>query len=329
MTSGSAGAAYLVIADEIVDRIRKGDLKPGDRAPSTRQITRDWGVAMATATKVLAELRSRGAVLTRSGVGSVVADDPSLRPAPARRPAAASPPARARSVRRGAGTATRERIISSAIAIADAEGIAAVSLRRIAVDLDVSTMSLYRSIANKDDLLVGMMDALMGEEAWPAPPPRGWRAQLEYIAHRQWRGYQSHPWLAQIVSLTRPQLAPNAMRHTEWCLRAIDGCGLDDTTRLYIVLTLFGHVRGAATGLESEQQAERDTGIDIEEWMRVHDARFAPVIQSGRFPHLAKLDNNANVDFDLDALFEFGLTRLLDGFGALIEGRQRGRTLNV
>ena len=118
------------------------------------------------------------------------------------------------------------------------------------------------------------------------------------------------------------------MRHTEWSLRAIDGCGLGDTTRLYIVLTMFGHVRGAATGLESEQQAERDTGIDIEEWMRVHDARFAPVIQSGRFPHLAKLDNNADVDFDLGALFEFGLTRLLDGFAALIEGRPRGRTLD-
>lgn len=320
MTSASAGPAYLVIADQIVDRIRKGDLKPGDRAPSIRQITRDWGVAMATATKVVAELRSRGAVLTRSGAGSVVADQPSFRPV------SAPPPARARSVRGGAGTATRERIISAAIAIADAEGVAAVSMRRIAVNLDVSTMSLYRSIASKDDLLAGMMDALMGAEAWPTPPT-GWRARLEYIAHRQWRGYQSHPWLAQIVSLTRPQLAPNAMRHTEWSLRAIDGCGLDATTRLYLVLTLFGYVRGAATGLESEQQAERDTGIGIDEWMRVHDARFTPVIQSGRFRHLAKLDNSG-VDLDLDALFEFGLSRLLDGFAALIEERQRGRTVD-
>src|SRR5262249_20051893 len=160
----------------------------------------------------------------------------------------------------------------------------------------------------------------------PPPPRRGGRAKRKSPARRQWRGYQSHPWLAQIVSLTRPQLAPNAMRHTEWALRAIDGCGLDATTRLYIVLTLFGHVRGTATGLESEQQAERDTGIDIEEWMRVHDARFAPIIQSGRFPHLAKLDNNPDVDFDLDPLFESGLPRLLDGFAALIEGRRGGRT---
>jgi DNA-binding transcriptional regulator YhcF (GntR family) len=316
MTSASAEPIYLAIANEIEDSIRQGDLKPGARAPSIRQIMRDWGVAMATATKVLAELRSRGAVLTRSGASSLVADHPSFRPAP---PSAST---RSRSVHSGTGTTTRERIIESAIAIADAEGLGAVSLRRIAVDLDVSTMSLYRSIASKDDLLVGMMDTLMGEGAWPTTQPHGWRAQLEYVARRQWRGYQSHPWLAQIVSLTRPQLAPNAMRHTEWVLRAIDGHGLDSTTRLYIVLTLFGHVRGAATGLESEQQAERDTGIDIEEWIRVHDARFASVIQSGRFPYLARLDNNADVDFDLDALFEFGLARLLDGFAALINARQ-------
>src|SRR6266545_4678089 len=62
MTSTSAEPTYLAIASQIEDRIRQGDLKPGDRAPSTRQITREWGIAMATATKVLAELRPRGRV---------------------------------------------------------------------------------------------------------------------------------------------------------------------------------------------------------------------------------------------------------------------------
>ena len=166
MTSAAAGPAYLVIANQIEDRIRKGDLKPGDRVPSTRQITRDWGVAMATATKVLAELRSRGAVLTRSGAGSVVAGQPSFRPG------SPASPARARGVHNGAGTATRERVIESAIAIADAEGVAAVSLRRIAVNLNVSTMSLYRGIASKDDLLTGMMDTLMVRRRGPPPRPR-------------------------------------------------------------------------------------------------------------------------------------------------------------
>src|SRR4051812_9656189 len=132
MTSASAEPIYLAIANQIEDSIRQGDLKPGSRAPSIRQIMRDWGVAMATATKVLAELRSRGAVLTRSGAGSLVAGHPSLRPAPL------SSPSRPGSVHSGTSTTTRERIIESAIAIADAEGIAAVSLRRVAVDLDVS-----------------------------------------------------------------------------------------------------------------------------------------------------------------------------------------------
>ena len=262
MTSSAGRPTYLSVADQIQDRIRQGHLKPGQPAPSTREITREWGVAMATATKVVAELRSRGVILTRPGVGSVVAGGPSLRP----RPAAARPPGR------HVSAVDRDRIVAAAVAVADAEGLAAVSLRRVAVELGVATMTLYRGVSGKEDLLLAMMDAVMAEEAWPAPVPSGWRARLDYLARRQWRCYQSHPWLSGIVSLTRPQLAPNAVLHTEWALTALAGYGLDDRTRLHIVLTVFGHVRGAATGLEAEQQAHRDTGLDLEEWMRHNDA---------------------------------------------------------
>lgn len=78
-------------------------------------------------------------------------------------------------------------------------------------------------------------------------------------------------------------------------------------------------MRGAATTLDAERQAELDTGLDVEEWMAETDAAFAPVIQSGRYPHLAQLDNNADVDFSFDRLFEFGLNTVLDGFAALLE----------
>ncbi len=302
-------APYLRIADEIERRVRAGELRPGDRVPSTRQISKDWGVAIATATRALRELSARGAVHAVAGVGTLVSGATAT---PTRRPAA----------ERAVST---ERIVAAAIAVADAEGIGAVSMRRIAVELGVATMSLYRWIPSKDALLDAMMDTLMGEDGWPAVPPRGWRAQLEYVARRQWRGYQAHPWLAHLVSLTRPQLAPRAMVHTEWALRAIDGFGLDPTTRLYLVLTLFGHVKAAATGLDVERQAERDTGLDMEEWMRDHDPRFHPVIHSGRFPHLAKLDNNAEIDMDLTALFEFGLRSLLDGFANVLKERSTRR----
>jgi AcrR family transcriptional regulator len=313
-----APAPYRRIADDIERQIGAGELRPGDRVPSARQITRDWGVAIATATRALGELAARGAVRAVPGVGTVVVDPGAGggRPARAGRPAARPAPVRT--------TVSHARIIEAAIALADAEGIGAVSMRRLAVELGVATMSLYRWIPSKEALVVGMVDTLMGDGDWPAVPPPGWRAQLEYVARRQWRGYQAHPWLAHVVSLTRPQLAPRAMMHTEWALRAVDGFGLDPTTRLYLVLTLFGHVKGAAAGLDTEREAERETGIDIEEWMREHDPRFRPVIQSGRFPHLAKLDDNADVDFDLTALFEFGLGSLLDGFAELLEG-PRGR----
>ena len=66
-------------------------------------------------------------------------------------------------------------------------------MRRIAVTLGMPTMSLYRWVPGKDDLVDGMMDAVLGRGEWP-DPPEGWRAQLEYIARRQWAGYQQHPW---------------------------------------------------------------------------------------------------------------------------------------
>jgi AcrR family transcriptional regulator len=316
------GSPYQQIASDIADRIRRGDLRPGERVPSTRQITAEWGVAIATATKALTELQARGVVRAIPGVGTVVAEPQDrevavTQAAPTSRESRAGRPDHGKDRSEGS---MGERIIHTAIAIADSEGLGAVSMRRIAIDLGVPTMSLYRWIPSKDDLLIGMLDAILGQDDWPAPP-KGWRAQLEYVARRQWASYRDHPWLAQIVSLSRPQLAPKAMMHTDRALRALDGHRLDDTTKLYIVLTVFGHVKGAAAGLEAEQQAQRDTGLDIEQWMKVTDAAFNPVIHSGRYPALARLDGSADVDFSLESMFEFGLELLLDGIGQLLATR--------
>ncbi len=303
---------YVRIANEIEQRIRDGALHPGDRVPSTRQITKEWGVAIATATKALVELGARGAVRPIPGVGTVVAGEVTI----SERPAAHDlPTIRSRAT---APEVTRERIIMTAIEIADLEGIGALSMRRIGLNMKVPTMSLYRWISSKDDLVVSMMDHVMGRGDWPAPTG-DWREQLEYIAWRQWEGYREHPWLAHVVSLTRPQLAPGAMQHTEWVLRALEPFDLDSTTRIYIVLTLFGHVKGAANGLAAEREAERETGYDIDEYMQRTDAIFATHIQSGRFPSLAKIDGNPDVDFDLTDLFEFGLRLVLDGLAKLLE----------
>ncbi|HEU0238133.1 MAG TPA: GntR family transcriptional regulator, partial [Micromonosporaceae bacterium] len=208
---------YVRIADDLARQIAAGDLSPGDRVPSTRQIAAQRGVAMATATKALAELQRRGLVRSVVGVGTVVADAAgeealALPTASlgARTPMASSP---RRTATVGEPTITgrsspaltraadmQGRIVEAAIRLADSEGIGAVSMRRIGIELGVPTMSLYRWVPSKDDLTLYMLDATLGTMTWPDPPPPGWRAQLEYAARGQWAVTRAHPWLAQLLS---------------------------------------------------------------------------------------------------------------------------------
>ena len=97
------------------------------------------------------------------------------------------------------------RIVAAAMAVADAEGLAGLSMRRVATEIGVATMSLYRHIADKDDLMLKMTDAAFGECRIPAHPPEGWRDQLELAARTLWAMFQRHPWLAPALSVTRPQ----------------------------------------------------------------------------------------------------------------------------
>jgi AcrR family transcriptional regulator len=300
-------ATYRRIADELAGRIRAGELRPGDRLPSTRQVARDWGVAMATATKVLGALQQEGLAVARPGAGTVVAAPSGRRPAPA--PSAEQ-------------ELTRQAVVRTAIALADAEGMAELSMRRIAAALGVATMSLYRHVRGKDDLVLHMIDAAIGEEPFPADPPEGWRARLDLAARLQWRGFRRHPWLAPVMSVTRPQLAPNALRHTEWNLRALEGTGLGSGDRMYVNVLLFAYVRGIASALEAETQAERDTGLTSDEWMETQDATLRSMLTSGALATFHRMAATEGFDFDLDALFEFGLQRLLDGLAAFIA---RGR----
>jgi AcrR family transcriptional regulator len=304
---------YSRIVAEIRARIIAGDLRAGDRAPSARQITREWGVAVATATKVHATLRQEGLVRAVPGVGTVVNGAPDANPA--RRAV------RGREPQDPARELTPERIVHAAITLADAEGLAALSMRRVAADLGVATMSLYRHVQSKDDLVLQMVDAVLAPAPLPERPPPGWRAQLELVARRLWQLYRRHQWLATYLSLTRPQLVPSGMTYTEWVLRALDGLGLDPATTLQAALTVLGFVRGVAVNLEPEAQAEQDTGLTSTEWMEAQDRQLREILASGRFPMLSRLASGPDVDTNLDTLFEFGLGQLLDGLAVRLGAR--------
>lgn len=312
------GPTYVRIVTEIRRRISAGELRPDDRVPSTRQIVREWGVAMATATKVLTTLRQEGLVRAVPGVGTVVAHP---EPAPAPRTL------RRRQARAHHGELTRERVVRTAVGIADAEGLAALSMRRVATELDIATMSLYRYVSGKDELVVLMADAALGEDKLPEPPPPGWRARLELVARLQWTIYRRHPWLAQVMSFTRPPLIPNGMAHTDWTMRAVDGLGLDFETMIQVAVTLASYVRGTAVNLEPEAQAEQDTGLTTEQWLKSRESEMAVILASGALPMFSRiltqggLDPDLDLHLDLDTLVEFGLQRVLDGIEVLIAQR--------
>ncbi|GAA3020519.1 TetR/AcrR family transcriptional regulator C-terminal domain-containing protein [Streptosporangium longisporum] len=341
---------YLRIVAEIRRRIADGELSPGDRVPSTRQIAARWGVALATATRALTTLRQEGTVETRPRVGTVVAAGPARA---RRRTSAASPPAPASSGSATSGSAisgprhrvaapgpdgelTRERIVRAAIEIADEEGLAALSMRGVAARLGVSTMSPYRHVNGKDDLVLLMADAAFGEETHPGgpggpgrlghPPGPGtsgdWRPRLEMAARALWTLYRRHPWLAHIGPLHRPLTVPSLLVYAEWVLSALDGHGLEPATMLDLHILLYNYVQGIAVNLERETQAEAVSGLSDEQWWDANGPAIAAVLASGRYPTFARVTAAVDgYDLDLDELFEFGLGPLLNGVAAIVEAR--------
>ena len=305
---------YARIAAEIRRRIAAGELRPGDRVPSTRQISEEHSVAIATATRALTSLAQDGVVRAVPRVGTVVAaPEPSL---------AAPHTARRRVAREPDQELTAARVVRAAIEIADAEGLTALSMRGVAARLDVATMSLYRYVQSKDDLVLLMTDAVFGEQKLPEKPPSGWRKRLEIAARLQWAAYRRHPWLAHVVSLMRPVTLPNLLPHAEWALSAIDGLGLDAVTMLHVHITMYSYVRGIAVNIESAAQAQAETGLTDEQWMDAQAADYAAIAATGRFPTFSRIVDEVGRtehDIDLDRIFEFGLGPLLDGLAALIE----------
>jgi AcrR family transcriptional regulator len=303
-------APFLVIAGVVRGRILAGELKAGDRVPSTRALVREFGVAMATATKALQVLQQERLVHVSPGVGTLVGP-------PARERRAAAAP-----VRRGGDAEAgldldRDEIVRRGIAIADAEGLGALSMRRIAAELGVSTMGLYRYVGGKDALVLHMVGTAMDE--FPLGElPDGWRAGVAMVARTEWTAYRKHLWLTNAITLGRPQLVPQLLPHTDVMLRALRGLGRNDA--MYAAISVFGYVRGVAQALEVELQAEQDTGLTNDEWADRQGAQLAALIDSANLTGFQWLfAEQFDFDLNMDELFEFGLELLLDGLERRIE----------
>ena len=200
-----------------------------------------------------------------------------------------------------------ERIVEAAIRIADADGLDAVSMGRVATALGFTPMSLYRYVTGKDDLLLLMVDT--ASEIPDQPAEGDWRTLLRTWATSVRAGYQRHPWLASMPPSATPT-TPNRLAILDGALGAMDELGLPDESKVSIALLLMGYI-----GLFGE--AGHETRID--EGMRV---ALRELVTVDRFPHLADAVQAGILDEPLastDRAFFFGLNRLLDGLQAWVD----------
>jgi AcrR family transcriptional regulator len=214
---------------------------------------------------------------------------------------------------------SRSEIAAAAVRVADADGVESVSMRRVAAEVGSGTMSLYRYVSSKDDLLDLMVDAVMGEMDLPAAPSGDWRADLGLQARRGREVSLRHPWLGEL-SAGRPPLGPNSLRAVEFALGAVDGLGLDidGMARLVGILTAF--VRGFVQAELAEREARRRTGLTLDQWRATRAAYVRTLIDSGRYPMLRRVVLDA-ADPDPDRDFELALGQVLDGLAATLPAR--------
>ena len=223
---------------------------------------------------------------------------------------------------------TRDKIAAAAIAVADAEGIDAVSMRRVAAELSCGTMSLYRHVRNKDELLDVMIDAGIGEDpASRARPSGDWREDLRRSAHGMRAAILRHPWVVRVIG-RRPALGPNMLAATEAALTAVDGLGLSIDQMLWTISVVNAFVTGFAVNELAEREwryplAER-SGPQARQWASVMVPYIQSVIASGRYPQVSRMVIEAEDFPDPAAVFEWQLDRILDGLAAIIPAPKPG-----
>lgn len=197
---------------------------------------------------------------------------------------------------------SREQIVSAAIEVADEGGLDAVTMRLVGQRLNASGMALYRHVANREALIEAMIDAVVGEFAYPEPRPAHWRDALTALANQDWRSYFAHPWYLAATATCRPALGPKMLAAMEWALASFDGLDVTPLEKLHLLSIVTSYCQGLA--LTWTQPDREGSGQYWREQLHGIGHRRLAAIP-------AQLGDNG--ELDLDAEFAFGLERVLDG----------------
>jgi len=217
---------------------------------------------------------------------------------------------------------SRATIVAAAVAIADADGLEAVSIRRLATKLDARPMSLYSHIERKGDLIDLMIDEVMGDAVLPDYPPEDdWREGLRQIAQRTRETARAHPWMIA-AAFRRPFLGPNSLRHIDQSLAAVSSLPLSPERKRAVLLAVdtytLGFVRWEVLSPKAGGAPCMGCPDDGPSAAEI-DTYIAAQTASGKYPHLGELTGK-DLSFGVKAdKFEVGLEWLLDGIAAEVE----------
>ena len=206
---------------------------------------------------------------------------------------------------------TVERIVQAAIELADAEGLEAASMRRVADKLGVGAMSLYRYVPGKTELLDLMLDAVHADDS--VAPEGDWRTQLEWLARRSRDRIKRHPWMLQVVVGQRPPLGPNIIGDFDAYLEAVTGIGLTPQETIAATELVGFFVEGATRNAIEAARAARE--VSDEQYWSERQEFWEEYFDPERFPAISAAWEAGAYDEALDS-FEFGLQRILDGIEA-------------
>lgn len=216
---------------------------------------------------------------------------------------------------------TVDEVVAAAITLADAEGLEAVTVRRLAQELGKAPMTLYTYVPGKAELVALMLDALF-ERMERTPAGGAWRERLTAIARDNYALYRAHPWAAA-ASPSRPPLGPGQCAKYEHELQALEGLGLTDVEMDDALAHLLAFVRTAAQDAAQSDAERAASGMDDQEWWEANGPLLAKVLDPERFPTAVRVGQAAgeahDAAYNAEHAFEFGLARTLDGLAALIE----------
>lgn len=215
---------------------------------------------------------------------------------------------------------TLDRIITTAVGVADAEGLDALSMRRLSTELGTGTMTLYRYVPGKAELLDLMLDRVQGEPLTvdASEVPGDWRVAVDVMAHTYRATLRAHPWLLKI-NQARTVLGPSALRGLELALTGLRGMGLTDPELIGVIITVNSFVEGLARTETHAAEAARETGLSDAAFWEGQRPYLERAMLSGGYPRMAALSEDAfGSDFDH---FAFGLGRIVDGLEALVRKR--------